>query len=101
MEEASLKYLAGQVTSAMEKALPDDLGQHLVVEDKIVRVLIQGEGLQEPAGEGPVAGVILGQLGPQKDVLDQGQKRLATYFQMGMPPFKASPPRIREPRTQS
>jgi len=41
---------------------PDDLGQHLVVEDKVVGVLLERQALQDLPGECPVPGVVFRQL---------------------------------------
>src|SRR5207253_11174297 len=56
------------------KAEPDGLRQHLVVEDEVVRVLLQRKRLQEPAREGAVAGVVLGELVPEEQVFAGGEK---------------------------
>ena len=55
------------------KAEVNGLGQHLVVEDKIVGVLPQGESLQDFPGKGPETRVIFGEFGAQKQVLEQGE----------------------------
>ena len=52
-------------------AEPQDLGQHLVIECKIIGVTFEGDLLQERSGERTIPGMVLGQLRPQQDVLHQ------------------------------
>ena len=47
----------------------DGLGDHLVVEDEIVGVFEQGEGLQQFPREGAIPGVILRQLDAEEEIL--------------------------------
>src|ERR1700722_2760897 len=56
------------------------LRQHLVVEYKVVRVFQQGELYQDFATEGTIAGVIFGQLDPQKHILERGEKPVRDIF---------------------
>src|SRR5207302_1960390 len=53
---------------------PDRLRQHLVVEDEVVGVLLQRKRLEEPAGEGAIARVVLGQLVADQQVLEERQQ---------------------------
>jgi len=56
IDEASGKYFVGQLTSAM--AGPDDLDQHLIVKNKIIRICFEGQLFQKLAGKGPVSRMI-------------------------------------------
>jgi hypothetical protein len=38
MEDASLKYFVGQLTSPIVKAVPENLREHLVVEHEVVGI---------------------------------------------------------------
>ena len=59
---------------AHAEAEPEDLGEHLVVEDEVVGVLEQRKRFQHLAREGPVAGVVLGELRAEQEVLERGQE---------------------------
>src|SRR5208337_3267349 len=56
------------------------LGQHLVVEDEVPRVFHEGQGGQHFAAERAVAGVVFGELGPQKQVLEGRQEAVGNVF---------------------
>src|SRR5580700_2045098 len=56
------------------KAEVNALGEHLVVENKIIRIFEQGQSEQNIAAEGAIAAVIFGQLHSQEKVLEGGEK---------------------------
>ena len=70
IDEASSKYFVGQEISPMLKSEHDRLRDHLVVEDKIVGVFQQRQGLQQFAREGAESGVVLRELHAQPQVLE-------------------------------
>ena len=69
-------YLAGQVTSPIGQSQPQNLGQDLIVENKVVRVSLERQTLEQVAGKSAVAGVVFGKLGAEQEVLAQGQKTI-------------------------
>ena len=56
------------------------LRQHLVVEDEVVGVFEQRQIQSGLAAEGAIAGVILRELDPQKQILKRGQKAVGDVF---------------------
>src|ERR1700679_1875556 len=56
------------------------LGDHLVVENEIVRVLEKGKSLQERAREGAETSVVLGQFYPQEQILKRRQQPVCDVF---------------------
>jgi len=68
----------GELANAITE--PDDLGQHLVVEDKVVGVLLERQAFQNIPGKGPVPGVVFRQLVTQQQVSNRVRNRLAAYL---------------------
>ena len=62
------------------EAKHDGLRDHLVVEDEIVRILQQWKCFKKLSRKGPEAGVILGQLHAQKQVLKRSEKTVGNVF---------------------
>jgi hypothetical protein len=58
----------------------DRLGDQLLVEDEVVAVQAIGDRLQQVAAVGPEAGVVLGKVQPEGQVLVPVRKRLLMYF---------------------
>src|SRR3990170_8849685 len=52
----------------------ESLGQYLVIEHKVIRVFFQRKSLQDFPAKGPKPGVILGELGPLKKILERGEE---------------------------
>jgi len=71
-------------------AEPGDLRQHLVVKDEVVRVFPQRERLQQFAGKGPVAGMVLRELLAQEYVFDQGQEPVGNVLVERHPSFEGA-----------
>ncbi len=80
MDEASSKYFVGTAHLTDTVPKPDDLGQHLVVKEKVVRILLQGQALQYLPGKGPVARVVFRELVAEQQILNKVRKRLAMYL---------------------
>src|SRR5579863_9510751 len=62
------------------KAEMHALCEHLIVEDKIVGILEQGQLHQDLAAESAIASVIFGELHPQKQILEGGQQTVGNVF---------------------
>src|SRR6201999_3709845 len=77
------KILGGAAHFPDGEMIPKDLGQHLVVEDKVIGVGLQGQALEELAGEGAVAGVVLGELGPEEQVLRGSEEAIGDVLPDG------------------
>ena len=60
---------AGDLPNPVSEA--DRLHQHLVVEETVVRVFQEGKGGQYLPAETPESGVVLGQLVPHQNVLEE------------------------------
>ena len=58
----------------------DHLGQHFVIKHEVIGVFPKGQAFQDLAGEGPEAGVILGEFGPQQQILKQGEEAVEEIF---------------------
>ena len=63
----------GQLIFTDAKLEGDNLGEHLVIEDKIVGITQKRQPFEHFAREGPVTAVILGELGPAEKVLEERQ----------------------------
>lgn len=63
-----------------------DLGEDLLVEDEAVAVPVERNGAQEVDGEGPVAGVVLGEAAPEAAVLEPGEEPVADPLPARHPP---------------
>ena len=77
------------------------LHEDLIVENEIVRVTVQRQRLQNAAAEGAIAGVILGELPPAQEVLEQRQRAVGDVFVERHAAASAPLPRMREPSTTS
>src|ERR1019366_5467680 len=75
-----LEILGGPGNLADAEAEVDALGEHLVVENKIVAVFPKGQAGEYLAAEVAVAGVILGQLDAQEQVLKSGEQAVGDVF---------------------
>ena len=62
------------------EAVPEDLRQHLVVENEIIRVVRKMELFENLAGKGAIAGVIFGKLRAEQDILEQGEEAISQIF---------------------
>src|SRR6266446_4860398 len=60
---------AGARDLADREAQPDRLAEHLVVEQEVVRVLLERQRLEDGPRESAEAGVVLGELGAEEQVL--------------------------------
>src|SRR6185437_14235346 len=74
------KILGGAGDFADVEAEIYALGQHLVVENKVIGVFQQRQFRQNTAAESPVAGVVLGKLGLQEPVLHQSEKAVGNVL---------------------
>src|SRR5204863_7270918 len=59
---------------------PNDLGEHLVVEHKIVGVLFNRDTLEQTSGKGAISGVIFRQLRADHKILDEGEEAVRDIF---------------------
>src|SRR5581483_1103430 len=67
------EVLRGARNFADPKAEMHALREHLIVENKVIRVLEQRQLRQNVAAEGAISGVILRQLDPQEEILKRGE----------------------------
>jgi len=74
---------AGDLTNL--EALIDDLCEHLIIEDKVIRVVLKIKRLQKIATEGSITGVIFGQLIIDHNVFDMCQDTIRKKFVEGHP----------------
>jgi hypothetical protein len=52
----------------------DNLGEHLVIEDEVIRIDQQRKGSQYITREGTITGVVFGQLRADEQILNKRQK---------------------------
>jgi len=74
------------------EAEPESLCEHLVVEDEVVRVLLQRKCLQEPPGEGAVPGMVFRELVAKEQVLHEGEGAVRHVLPRRHPPLHRPSP---------
>src|SRR5205807_5550320 len=59
---------------------PNYLREHLIIENKVIRIVLNWHSLEQSAREGTVASVIFGKLGPDHGIFHEGQKTVRHVF---------------------
>ena len=101
MEEASAKYLVGQLHFGDGVVEPENLREHLVVKHKIVGVGGQRKAFQNFARKSAVAGVVFGKFGAQQQVFRRREEAVGHVFPQRHAAAQArNLPKMRLPSTQ-
>lgn len=69
-----LKIFGGTRNLANTEAKHDRLGDHLIIEDEVVGILMNWKSFENFTGEGTEARVILREFNPQEKILERGQQ---------------------------